>query len=278
MNVKEVQGKKRLNQLDGKTWARYSISIWDIAKTPEEAKIGHPAMFPVELPKRLIEIYTMPGEVVLDPFMGSGSTLVAAKMLRRKGIGFDVVPEYVELAKKRLSDVGAISKFLGDNVPEPEVYCEDARNLLKYVKPESIDLCVTSPPYWIVHRRKRTADYKESRPYSDLKDDLGNIEDYSEFLRELSKVFHNVYITLKPGKRCVVVVMDIRVGSEFIPYHMDVTRMMEQIGYVLEDIIIWDRRREYNNLRPLGYPYVFVVNKVHEYILIFKKLSKDHKI
>jgi len=47
--------------------------------------------------------------------------------------------------------------------------------------------------------------------------------------------------------------------------------MMEQIGYVLEDIIIWDRRREYNNLRPLGYPYVFVVNKVHEYILIFKK-------
>ncbi len=271
MNVKEVQSKKRLNQLDGKTWARYSISIWDIAKTPEEAKIRHPAMFPVELPKRLIEIYTMPGEVVLDPFMGSGSTLVAAKMLRRKGIGFDVVPEYVELAKKRLSDVGAISKFLGDSVPEPEVYCEDARNLLKYVKPESIDLCVTSPPYWIVHRRKRTADYKEPRPYSDLKDDLGNIEDYGEFLRELSKVFRNVYITLKPGKRCVVVVMDIRVGSEFIPYHMDVTRMMEQIGYVLEDIIIWDRRREYNNLRPLGYPYIFVVNKVHEYILIFKK-------
>ena len=73
-------------------------------------------------------------------------------------------------------------------------------------------------------------------------------------------------------------VMDIRVGSEFIPYHMDVTRMMEQIGYVLEDIIIWDRRREYNNLRPLGYPYVFVVNKVHEYILIFKKLGRDHKI
>jgi len=142
--------KRRLNQLDGKTWLKYSISIWDIAKTPEEIKIGHPAMFPVELPKRLIEIYTMPGEIVLDPFMGSGSTLVAAKMLGRKGIGFDIVPEYVELTKKRLSDVGAISKFLGEDIPEPEVYREDARNLLKYVKPESIDLCITSPPYWIV--------------------------------------------------------------------------------------------------------------------------------
>jgi hypothetical protein len=47
--------------------------------------------------------------------------------------------------------------------------------------------------------------------------------------------------------------------------------MMKAIGFVLEDIIIWNREREYNNLRPLGYPYVFIVNKVHEYILIFKK-------
>ena len=266
-----MQNKRRLNQLDGKTWLKYSISIWDIAKTPEEIKIGHPAMFPVELPKRLIEIYTMPGEIVLDPFMGSGSTLVAAKMLGRKGIGFDIVPEYVELTKKRLSDVGAISKFLGEDIPEPEVYREDARNLLKYVKPESIDLCITSPPYWIVLRMERTVDQKEPRPYSDLKEDLGNIEDYGEFLSELSKVFRNVYIVLKPGRRCIIVAGDIRLGSRLIPYHMDITRIMEQIGYVLEGIIIWDRRREYNNLKPLGYPYVFVVNKVHEYILIFRK-------
>jgi DNA modification methylase len=62
--------------------------------------------------------------------------------------------------------------------------------------------------------------------------------------------------------------------NKFIPYHMDIADIMKEIGFVLEDIIIWDRRREYNKLRPLGYPYVFVVNKVHEYIMIFRKGEK----
>jgi len=289
--------KRRLNYLDGKTWAKYSISVWDVVKGPEETKLGHPAMFPVELCKRLIEIYTWPGEVVLDPFMGSGSVLVAAKMLKRKGIGFDVVPEFVELAKNRLNEVKPelrrttrLTEFFTSDMSskereelekclkeisnadiEPEVYCEDARNLLEYVKPETVDLCITSPPYWMIHKRKRTADYKEPRPYSNLENDLGNIEDYGEFMRELARVFQNVYKVLKPGKRCVVIVMDIRVGNKFIPYHMDITRMMEKMGFILEDIIIWDRRLEYSNLRPLGYPYAFIVNKVHEYILIFRR-------
>ena len=283
--------RERLNYLDGKTWGRYSISVWSITKTPKEAKLGHPAMLPLELCERLIEIYTKVGDVVLDPFMGSGSVLVAAKKLGRKGVGFDVVREFVELARKRLTEqrreirlTTRLTEFLAGNPlsdevsqrlrevdVEPEVYCEDARALLKYVSPNSVDLCVTSPPYWMVHKRKRTADYKEPRPYSELERDLGNIEDYGAFKGELTKVFRNVYEALKPGKRCVVVVMDIRVGNKFIPFHMDITRMMQKIGFLLEDIIIWDRRLEYSNLRPLGYPYVFIVNKVHEYILIFAK-------
>jgi DNA modification methylase len=280
---------ERLNDLDGKTWLKYSISVWSIAKTPEEVKLGHPAMFPLELCERLIKIYTKIGDVVLDPFMGSGSVLVAAKKLGRKGIGFEIVPEYVELAKKRLQSVEPlkskallaftqdikkpeeIKKKIEQLDLEPEIYLEDARNLSKYLKPESVDFCLTSPPYWNVHRRERTADRKEPRPYSSLPNDLGNIPDYNMFLNELKKVFQQVYTVLKKGKRCVVVVMDLRVEDKFIPFHMDVTQMMQSIGFILEDIIIWDRRAEYNNLRPLGYPYIFIVNKVHEYILIFRK-------
>ncbi|MEM2242029.1 MAG: DNA methyltransferase, partial [Candidatus Bathyarchaeia archaeon] len=225
-----MKNKRRLNYLDGKTWAKYSISIWSIVKSPEEVSLGHPAMFPVELCKRLIEIYTWPGEVVLDPFMGSGSVIVAAKELMRKGIGFDIVPEFVELTKKRLSEVKPklrrstrLTEYImaEDVMPEereelekriegisehdvePEVYCEDARNLLSYIKPETIDLCITSPPYWIVHKRERTADYKEPRPYSTLEADLGNIEDYGKFMTELSKVFQVVHEVLKSGKRCI---------------------------------------------------------------------------
>jgi DNA modification methylase len=61
--------------------------------------------------------------------------------------------------------------------------------LSKYLKPESVNFCLTSPPYWYVHRRERSADRKESRQYSDLPTDLGNIPDYNMFLNELKKVF-----------------------------------------------------------------------------------------
>ncbi|MEM4972855.1 MAG: site-specific DNA-methyltransferase [Candidatus Hadarchaeales archaeon] len=295
-------GKREvLNYLDGKTWARYSISIWDIIKTPEEAAIGHPAMFPTELCRRLIEIFTKFGDVVLDPFMGSGSTLVAAKELGRKGIGIEINPAYCEIAKKRVSQVkqlkvriekppleawveGATSqrpsfealKSLSQiEIIEPEIYCCDAKDLLNYVKPASVDLCITSPPYWIVHQRKRTADYKQSRQYSDLPNDLANIQDYGEFLSALHAVFKNVYLVLKPERYFAVVVMDIRYRDKFIPYHIDIIRLMSELGFSLEDIIIWDRKREYNAFRPLGYPYKFIVNKAHEYILIFRKLAKE---
>ncbi|MEM0006810.1 MAG: DNA methyltransferase [Candidatus Bathyarchaeia archaeon] len=271
MNDQEVQAtikkKEKLNELDGKTWERYSISIWDIVKSREEVKLKHPAMFPVELCRRLIEIYTKKGDVVLDPFMGSGSAIVAARDLERKGIGFDINPDFVELAKKRISQ----QKLIHLGVEDPDIYCEDAKNLLMYVKPNSVDLVITSPPYWNIHTRKRTADYKEPRPYSSLERDLGNISDFNKFMDELKSIFEKVYVVLKNGKRCIVIVMDIRQGSQFIPFHMRVANMMAEIGFLLEDIIIWDRRKEYSNLRPLGYPYVFIVNKVHEYILIFRK-------
>jgi DNA modification methylase len=259
--------KKRLNELDGRTWERYSISIWDLTKTGEELKLKHPAMFPVELCRRLIEIYTKKGDVVLDPFMGSGSAIIAARDRKRKGIGLDINPNFVKLAKKRMLQ----QKLFSSDVEEPDVYCHDAVNILDIVKPESVDLVITSPPYWNIHTRKRTADYKTPRPYSILERDLGNILDYDEFMKQLKSIFEKIHIVLKHGKRCIVIVMDIRQGPKFYPFHMAITNMMSEVGFVLEDIIIWDRRKEYSNLRPLGYPYVFIVNKVHEYILIFRK-------
>lgn len=67
--------------------------------------------------------------------------------------------------------------------------------------------------------------------------------------------------------------MDLRKKSDFFPLHADLARSMSEINFRLCDTIIWDRQKEYNNMPPLGYPYSFVVNKVHEYILIFKKVK-----
>jgi site-specific DNA-methyltransferase (adenine-specific) len=81
----------------------------DVWKLPAESakRVNHPAPFPVALPERLIQLYTFKGDVVLDPFMGSGTTLVAASRLGRRGLGFDLDPAYVELARARLAAEGA---------------------------------------------------------------------------------------------------------------------------------------------------------------------------
>lgn len=99
---------------------------------------------------------------------------------------------------------------------------------------------------------------------------MGQIPSYEEFLTTLTQVFANVFRVLKRDSYCVVNVMDLRKQAKFYAYHIDVVDIMRKIGFELDDIIIWDRAREYNNLRPLGYPFVFRVNKVHEFILIFK--------
>jgi DNA modification methylase len=104
-----------------------------------------------------------------------------------------------------------------------------------------------------------------------MPDDLGKIADYQDFLTALQGVFKVVYRALKPAKYCVVVVMDLRKKETFYPYHADVATFMQQIGFIYDDLIIWDRRHEYNNMRPLGYPSTFRINKAHEFILIFKK-------
>ncbi len=274
--VQATGTRKRANDLDGKTWTKYSISIWsDIRKTPEEMRLGHPAMFPIALVTRLIRVFTTSDErVILDPFAGVGSTPIAAQLLGRDGIGIELSPEYVEIARQRQVQFGFLTED-GFELPSGSgtrrIIQGDARHLLTFLEPETVDLVVTSPPYWDILSRKRTADYKETRDYGDLAQDLGKVADYEQFLAELMKVFEQVYTVLKPGKYCIVIVMDIRKKDSFYPFHSDVADMMRDIGFIYDDLIIWDRRHEYNNLRPLGYPSVFRVNKVHEFILIFKK-------
>ena len=151
------------------------------------------------------------------------------------------------------------------------LYADDAINLDKHIKANSVDLCITSPPYWNILNERRTADNKKVRNYGDSVADLGNVDNYQDFIRMLKNIFSKVFKVLKKNKFCVVVVMDIRKKSNFYPFHLDVVSNLRDIGFRLRDTIIWDRQSEYNNLRPLGYPYSFIVNKVHEYILIFEK-------
>jgi site-specific DNA-methyltransferase (adenine-specific) len=90
------------SDIEGSEFMEATLSIWNI---PAESarKVGHPAPFPVELAARVIKLYTYVEDVVLDPFVGSGTTCVAAKQLKRHYVGFDISPEYCELSEKRLA-------------------------------------------------------------------------------------------------------------------------------------------------------------------------------
>lgn len=268
---------RRCNNLDGKRWLQNSISVWsDIRKSTEEMRLKHPALFPSQLVERLIETFLPAGnQVVLDPFAGTGSTLVAAERAGKRGVGLELSTEFAavalqRLAKLQLTDASSSAATTGDG-PVAVLYQASAIDLLKFVPPESVDLCITSPPYWNILNQRRTADLKAIRHYGNLEDDLGTIDDYDAFLEKLTGVFAGVLQVLKPGAYCCIVVMDLRKRDRFYPFHSDLTARLMQAGYIYDDLIIWNRQTEYNNLRPLGYPAVFRVNKVHEFVLLMQK-------
>ncbi len=268
----------RMNDLTGKEWLQNSFTIWrDIKKNREERQLKHPAMYPIVLCKKLIRIFTRDDgeEVVIDPFMGIGSTVLAAKELGRKGIGIELSEEFYKITKHRVNEPQ--QKLIDINEIEPELHLGDSRDILKQIPSESVDLCINSPPYWDILNQKRTADKKDTISYSDSKVDIGNIANYEEFLEHLKLIYTEIFRILKPNKRCCTIVMDIRKKDKFFPLHIDITRVMEEIGYELEEFVIWDRQHEYNNMKTLGYPYVFRFNKVHEFICVYLKRDKKKK-
>lgn len=256
-----INEDKKCNNLTGKEWLQNSFSIWrDLSKTKEERDLKHPASYSISLCEKLLRTFSKNGRNVLDPFNGIGTTMVATQNLKSKGTGIDLSKDFSEIAKTRIGNDKNIQIITGDSFVE-----------LDNLEANSYDICITSPPYWDILNMKRSADKKENVNYSDSQKDLGNISDYNEFITLLGDLFSKVNKCLKKGGYCIVNVMDIRKKSNFYPLHSDIATELQQRGYILDDIIIWDRQSEYNNMRPLGYPYKFRINKVHEYLLIFVK-------
>ena len=99
---------KRINTISKEEFLEFTKSIWTFS-AESARKIGHPAPFPVELPYRLIQLYTYKDEVILDPFIGSGQTAIASIKTNRHYVGYDINEEYVKLAEKRIKKF--LSKF-----------------------------------------------------------------------------------------------------------------------------------------------------------------------
>ncbi len=112
--VKQTKGTSDISRNEFMDWTN---GVWTFGG--ETRKVGHPAPFPIELPKRCIKLFSYVGDTVLDPFVGSGSTLIACLQTGRKGIGVDMSEKYCELAVKRLDQMGIFqAKLEGPSVVE----------------------------------------------------------------------------------------------------------------------------------------------------------------
>ncbi len=100
LTKKEKESKK--NSIGRDEFLEYTKTIWQM-KAESARRIGHPAPFPVELPGRLIELYSFETDIILDPFMGSGTTAIAALQNNRKYVGYEIMEEYIALAEQRIS-------------------------------------------------------------------------------------------------------------------------------------------------------------------------------
>lgn len=267
---------KRLNGLSGKEWVQETRTVWfqkglgrDHGHTVLERQ--HPAPFSFQDIARLIKFFTREGEVVLDPFCGVASTLKACALMERVGIGIELSSKWAKLGRCRLK-----REVKGSS--HQKILVADTREILPKFATRSIDYIVTSPPYWNILSKKPDHKVKHERiklglktKYSKNRKDLGNIKNYDDFLHELAKCFNECYRVIKTKKYMTLVVSDFRHKSTYYPFHSDVIEIMNNVGFTLKGITILVQNQK--SLYPYGYPYAYVPNIHHQYIITFRKDS-----
>jgi DNA methylase. len=204
------------------------------------------------IPRNLLLRYSSKGDLVLDQFVGGGTTLVEAKLLGRNIIGVDVNPRALERCQEKID-------FDYDNAGEVYLFNGDARDLY-FIKNESIDFICTHPPYANIIR------YSE-----DIEADLSHLN-VKDFLVEMHKVASESFRVLKKNKFCAILMGDTRKRGHVIPMSFEVMKIFESAGFKLKEIII----KEQHNCKATGYwktnsiKYNFLL-LAHEYLFVFKK-------
>jgi DNA modification methylase len=271
-----------LNCLTPKEWLKAQVGVWEFNYEGRDIrdKNQHPATYPISLAARCIELFTHRGELVVDPFVGSGSTLVAAQDTQRNAVGFDLNPKYVDLAVSRLAQPG-----LFGNCQQIAV-CDDARAIPAYVEEETVSLILTSPPYAnLLNRRRRNKSrrgaerandqYLRVEQYSQDPRDLGTLP-LEEYADQMAQIFGRLRPLLRPKAHCVVNVADMWGENERVTIHLAVVDALRSVGYELRNTIIWDRTNVVNRLGIFGWPSNYITAGVtFEYLLDFWRPLKD---
>lgn len=273
-----------LNDLEGRDWIKFTKS-WLICDSRRYLRNKdtelHPARYPEELVSEFVSFFSKRGEWVLDPFCGSGATLVSCHETGRRGVGVELSGRYFEVARQRLETLGAADCQMvrGDatRLADPLLWAELPPWPGEAELPQ-FDFIMTSPPYFNMLRKsrggvdsvlKKRAKAGLDTHYSNDTRDLGNIDDYDEYIEAMGRIFDGAAKLLKPLRYLVVVVQNLRdTTGEVRPLAWDLQRRISQ-SLSFQGERIWCQ-----NSKPLGiwgYPKVFVPNYHHHYCLIFRK-------
>ncbi len=276
----KLQRQKSFNGLTAKEWASLSKNVWnDVSSKRVKKHLDHGATFPEKLANRFIQMYSKEGDLVLDPFLGTGTTLEACRNTNRQGIGIELNERFIQHAKEVCEQ-----STLGNSV-NLQVIHDDCRNMLNHLEEESVQLMVTSPPYAnfiqrSVEDRKKThktslikhANKSTVNQYGVEEEDFGNLR-YKEFLEELKDVMKKLFKVTKKGGYNIWVVKDYRDTKNKIPYiefHSDLAKVGEESGFKYHDLIVWDQT-EQRRLVLLGYPSIFYTNQNCSFLVVLRK-------
>lgn len=263
-----------INCLSAKEWLKSQIGVWQFFYEGRDIrdKELHPATFPLALARRVISLFTHEGELVVDPFVGSGTTLLAAQDTNRNAVGFDLQDKYIDLCASRLA-TGELF-----NQTQQLAIKDDAHSITEYLEPNTISLIWTSPPYANLLNRTRTNKSRRNRSNSQL----GKVEQYSQDERDLGTmpleqytqhigdIFARLLPLLRPKAHCVINVPDMWWENQRITIHVAIIEELRQRGYELRNIIIWDRTNIVNNIGIFGWPSNYItMGTTFEYILDF---------
>jgi DNA modification methylase len=271
----KVHPRNSLNDLSGREWT-YALRSVLATRYPTNGAEGyahalrriHPSPKPPQLMAELIRFFTKAGGRVLDPFAGVGGTLLACAMEGRQGVGVELSPEYAEIYGRVCAELGLAPQTL---------VLGDARQLAEYPEVASapFDLLLTDPPYAQMMAKPKTGERKkqgrgDATPFTADPADLGNLE-YQDFLAALREVLTAGLACLKPRGYLVLFCKDIQPTREHHNMlHADIVEELLKLPNLsYRGYRIWHDMSQ--NLYPFGYPFAFVANQVHQFILVFRK-------
>ncbi len=284
-NGKKYHLKNSLNDLSGGEWTYFLNSVINTRYTTNgedsfahHIRKIHPSPKPPQLMEEIIRFFTKENELVFDYFMGVGGTLLGASLSNRKAIGIDLEKKYIEAYKEA-------NKYL--KLKEQTTIVGDSIKILKNpiqiknkIGNDKFSLILIDPPYGDMMSKPKTGEAVKNgkdtsaTPFTTLSNDLGNMS-WDKFREIFKESIINSSKLLKNKGHIVIFIKDMQPKKDKLNLlHADLIKdisTIDDISYL--GTKIWADQGV--NLYPYGYPYSYVSNQIHQYILIFKKVKND---